>query len=34
MNKKIKNWNLWYILLAAALVFQIVFYYCFTKFWS
>jgi len=34
MNKKLKNWNIWYILLAVALVLQIVFYYWFTKFWA
>ncbi|WP_346985629.1 PIG-L family deacetylase [Chryseobacterium sp. POE27] len=34
MNKQLKNWNTWYILLAAALVLQIAFYYVFTKFWA
>ncbi|EJL71499.1 Uncharacterised protein [Chryseobacterium indologenes] len=34
MNKQLKNWNTWYILLAAALVLQIAFYYWFTKFWA
>lgn len=34
MNKQLKNWNIWYILLAVALVLQIVFYYWFTKFWA
>jgi hypothetical protein len=34
MNKKIKNWNIWYILLAVALVLQIAFYYGFTKYWA
>ncbi len=34
MNKKLKNWNTWYLLLAAALVLQIVLYYWFTKFWA
>jgi hypothetical protein len=34
MNKQLKNWNIWYILLAVALVAQIVFYYWFTKFWA
>jgi len=34
MNKQLKNWNTWYILLAVALVVQIVFYYLFTKFWA
>lgn len=34
MNKQLKNWNIWYVLLAVALVLQIVFYYLFTKFWA
>jgi hypothetical protein len=34
MNKPFKNWNTLYLLLAAALVIQIVFYYLFTKFWA
>lgn len=34
MNNQLKNWNTWYILLALALVFQVVFYYLFTKFWA
>ena len=34
MNKQLKNWNIWYILLAIALVVQIGFYYFFTKFWA
>ncbi len=34
MNKQLKNWNTWYILLAAGLVLQIVLYYLFTKFWA
>ncbi|TQM22336.1 hypothetical protein FB551_2048 [Chryseobacterium aquifrigidense] len=34
MNKKNKNWNIWYILLAVALVLQIAFYYGFTKYWT
>ncbi|OBW41920.1 hypothetical protein AB670_01735 [Chryseobacterium sp. MOF25P] len=34
MNNQLKNWNIWYILLAVALVGQIVFYYLFTKFWA
>ncbi|SHF91179.1 hypothetical protein SAMN05443633_10828 [Chryseobacterium arachidis] len=34
MNKKLKNWNIWYLLLGCALVAQIVFYYWFTKFWA
>ncbi|MCS4300976.1 hypothetical protein M2372_000407 [Chryseobacterium sp. BIGb0232] len=34
MNKQLKNWNIWYILLALALVSQIAFYYWFTKFWA
>ncbi len=34
MNKQLKNWNIWYVLLAVALVLQIVFYYWFTKFWA
>lgn len=34
MNKQLKNWNIWYVLLAIALVLQIVFYYWFTKFWA
>jgi len=33
MNKKI-NWKIWYLLLAFALVLQIVLYYWFTKFWA
>jgi hypothetical protein len=34
MSKKIKNWKIWYLLLAFALVLQIVLYYWFTKFWA
>lgn len=34
MNKKLKNWNIWYLLLAVVLVVQIAFYYWFTKFWA
>ncbi|SHM85593.1 hypothetical protein SAMN05421639_101721 [Chryseobacterium shigense] len=34
MNNQLKNWNTWYVLLAAALVLQIVFYYWFTKSWA
>lgn len=34
MNNQLKNWNIWYILLAVVLVVQIVFYYLFTKFWA
>ncbi len=34
MNKQLKNWNIWYLLLAGVLVGQIVFYYWFTKFWA
>lgn len=34
MGDRFKNWNTWYILLAAALVVQIIFYYLFTKFWA
>jgi hypothetical protein len=34
MNKPLKNWKTWYLLLAAALVLQIVLYYLFTKFWA
>ncbi len=34
MNKNLKNWNTWYLLLAAALVLQIALYYWFTKFWA
>lgn len=34
MNNQLKNWNTWYILLASALVLQIIFYYLFTKFWA
>ena len=30
----LKKWSTWYILLALGLVFQIVFYYLFTKFWA
>lgn len=34
MSNQFKNWNTWYILLAAALAVQIIFYYLFTKFWA
>ncbi len=34
MDKRLKNWTLWYLLLAIALVLQIVLYYWFTKFWA
>lgn len=34
MNKQLKNWNTWYVLLVAALILQIAFYYLFTKFWA
>jgi len=34
MKNQFKNWNTWYVLLALALAFQIVFYYFFTKFWA
>lgn len=33
MDKRLKNWTLWYLLLAIALVLQIILYYWFTKFW-
>lgn len=34
MDKRLKNWTLWYLLLAIALVLQIILYYWFTKFWA
>ncbi|MDR6514660.1 hypothetical protein J2780_001228 [Chryseobacterium camelliae] len=34
MDKRLKNWTLWYLLLAIALVLQIVLYDWFTKFWA
>ncbi len=34
MDKQLKNWTLWYLLLAIALVLQIILYYWFTKFWA
>src|SRR5690606_25271896 len=33
-NKRLNNWNTWYILLVVALVVQIVLYYIFTKYWE
>jgi len=34
MSNQLKNWNIWYILLAVVLILQIVFYYLFTNFWQ
>lgn len=34
MDNRFKNWKIWYLLLAAALIAQIIFYYVFTKFWA
>ncbi len=34
MKKITENWNLWYVLLALFLLLQIIFYYCFTKYWA
>ncbi|SER39783.1 hypothetical protein SAMN04488023_108137 [Pedobacter rhizosphaerae] len=34
MNKHLKNWNTWYIILALVLVAQIIGYYFFTKYWA
>jgi len=34
MKNHLKNWNTWYVLLAIALIGQIVFYYLFTKYWA
>jgi hypothetical protein len=33
-DKQLKNWKIWYVLLAVALIAQIIFYYVFTKFWA
>src|SRR5690606_11816041 len=33
-NKRLNNWNTWYILLVVALVVQIILYYIFTKYWE
>lgn len=34
MGKQPVNWNIWYLLLAVALIVQIILYYLFTKFWA
>ncbi|MDQ1162965.1 hypothetical protein QE422_003333 [Chryseobacterium sp. SORGH_AS 447] len=34
MGKQPANWNIWYLLLAVALIVQIILYYLFTKFWA
>lgn len=34
MGKQSGNWNIWYLLLAVALIVQIILYYLFTKFWA
>ncbi len=34
MGRQRGNWNIWYVLLAVALIVQIILYYLFTKFWA
>lgn len=33
-DKRLQNWKIRYLLLAAALIAQIIFYYWFTNFWA
>jgi len=34
MGKQPVKWKIWYLLLAVALIGQIILYYLFTKFWA